>query len=195
MAPLPPSPPKTMTLLFTTMAAWLYLPPLIDYHYHFLLFLYQFHAQKALFQFPKIGNINFLIENDPTPFGTFTKIHLIWWRDPSLTTIITTLRLSVFSALSLFIFLSFYVFAFLSFCLFIFLSFGISVFLYFCLSIFSSFCVFIFLSFHLSVFSSFFLFIFRSFHLSVFSSFGLLIFLSFHFSLFQSSCLPLLSSS
>ena len=65
MAPLPPSPPKTMTLLFTTMAAWLYLPPLIDYHYHFLLFLYQFHAQKAPFKVPKICNIIFWIENDP----------------------------------------------------------------------------------------------------------------------------------
>ena len=30
-----------------------------------LLFLYQFHAQKALFKVPKICNINFWIENDP----------------------------------------------------------------------------------------------------------------------------------
>ena len=50
-----------------------------------LLFLYQFHAQKALFKVPKICNIIFEIENDPpSPFGTFPKIHPIWWRDPSL---------------------------------------------------------------------------------------------------------------
>ena len=29
--------------------------------------LYQFHDQKALFKVPKICNINFWIENDPTP--------------------------------------------------------------------------------------------------------------------------------
>ena len=29
--------------------------------------LYQFHAQKALFEIPKICNINFLIENYPPP--------------------------------------------------------------------------------------------------------------------------------
>ena len=45
-----------------------------------LLFLYQIHAQKALFKVPKICNINFWIENDPpTPlFGPFPKIHPIW---------------------------------------------------------------------------------------------------------------------
>ena len=36
------------------------------------------HAQKALFKFPKICNINFWFENDPPPFGTFQKIHPIW---------------------------------------------------------------------------------------------------------------------
>ena len=40
--------------------------------------LYQFHAQKALFEVPKICNINFWIENDPhPPFGTFLEIHPI----------------------------------------------------------------------------------------------------------------------
>ena len=29
--------------------------------------LYQFHAQKALLEVPKICNINFWIENDPPP--------------------------------------------------------------------------------------------------------------------------------
>ena len=37
--------------------------------------LYQSHAQKALFKASKICNINFWIENDPPPFGTFPKIH------------------------------------------------------------------------------------------------------------------------
>ena len=32
-----------------------------------LLFMLQFHAQKALFKVPKICNINFWIENDPPP--------------------------------------------------------------------------------------------------------------------------------
>ena len=42
-------------------------------------FLYQVHAQKALFKVPKICNINFWIEKDPPPpFGTFPKIHPIW---------------------------------------------------------------------------------------------------------------------
>ena len=38
------------------------------------------HAQKALFKFPKICNINFWFENEPPPppFGTFQKIHPIW---------------------------------------------------------------------------------------------------------------------
>ena len=40
--------------------------------------LYQFHAQKALFKVPKICNINFWLENDPPPHGTFPKIPLIW---------------------------------------------------------------------------------------------------------------------
>ena len=33
--------------------------------------VYQFHDQKALFTVPKICNINFWIENDPSPFGSF----------------------------------------------------------------------------------------------------------------------------
>ena len=42
--------------------------------------LYQFHAQKALLEVPKICNINFWIENDTTlpPLGTSPKIHPIW---------------------------------------------------------------------------------------------------------------------
>ena len=41
--------------------------------------LYQFHDKKALFTVPKICNMNFWIENDPSPpFGTFPKIHPIW---------------------------------------------------------------------------------------------------------------------
>ena len=49
--------------------------------------MYHFNAQKALFKVPKICNINFWIENDPPPppFGTFTKIHPIWFSHPSLT--------------------------------------------------------------------------------------------------------------
>ena len=43
----------------------------------------QFHAQKALFKVPKICIIDFWIENDPPPFGTFPKIHPIWLPDPS----------------------------------------------------------------------------------------------------------------
>ena len=43
-----------------------------------LLFLYQFHAQKALLKVPKTCNLNFWIENDPPPFGAFQKIHPIW---------------------------------------------------------------------------------------------------------------------
>ena len=37
-----------------------------------------------MFKVPEISNINFFIENDPPPFGTFPKIHPIWQRDPSL---------------------------------------------------------------------------------------------------------------
>ena len=37
-----------------------------------IAFLYQFHAQKALFKVPKICNINFWIENDP-PFWNFSE--------------------------------------------------------------------------------------------------------------------------
>ena len=38
-----------------------------------LLFLYQFHAQKALFKVPKICNINFWIENAPPfPLSNFS---------------------------------------------------------------------------------------------------------------------------
>ena len=40
--------------------------------------LYQFHAQKALFQVPKICYIKFWIETDTPPLGTFPKIHPIW---------------------------------------------------------------------------------------------------------------------
>ena len=40
--------------------------------------LYQFHDKKALFKIPKICNIDFWIENDLPPFGTFPKIHSIW---------------------------------------------------------------------------------------------------------------------
>ena len=40
--------------------------------------LYQFHAQKALFEVPKISNINFWIENNRASLGTFLKIHPIW---------------------------------------------------------------------------------------------------------------------
>ena len=46
--------------------------------------LYQFHDQKAWFRAPKICNVNFLIENDPPPFGTFLKIHPTWYRHPFL---------------------------------------------------------------------------------------------------------------
>ena len=35
---------------------------------------YQFYAQKVLFRVPKIYNINFWIENDFPPFGSFPKI-------------------------------------------------------------------------------------------------------------------------
>ena len=35
-------------------------------------------CSKALFKVPKICNINFWIENDPPPFGTFPKNHPIW---------------------------------------------------------------------------------------------------------------------
>ena len=39
--------------------------------------LYRFHAQKYLFEVPKICNIDFFIENDPDPLtpslGTFPK--------------------------------------------------------------------------------------------------------------------------
>ena len=38
-----------------------------------LLFMLQFHAQKALFEVPKICNINFWIENDRPPWN-FSKI-------------------------------------------------------------------------------------------------------------------------
>ena len=98
--------------------------------------LYQFHAQKALFQVPKIGNINFSIENDPTSFGTFPKNS-------------SDLVAGPFPYYHyLFVFLSFQRCVFLSFCLFMFLP--------FCLFVFSSFCLFIFLSFRISVFSHFF---------------------------------------
>jgi len=35
--------------------------------------LYQFDAQKALFKVPKICNINFWIENDPSPLALSQK--------------------------------------------------------------------------------------------------------------------------
>ena len=35
--------------------------------------LYQFHDQKALFEVPKICNINFWIQNDPSPFWHFSE--------------------------------------------------------------------------------------------------------------------------
>ena len=38
----------------------------------------KFPAQKALFKVPKICKMNFWIENDLPPLGTFEKIHLIW---------------------------------------------------------------------------------------------------------------------
>ena len=50
--------------------------------------LYKCHAQKALFKIPKICNINFWVENDPPPFGTFPKIHPIWRSHPSLRSIL-----------------------------------------------------------------------------------------------------------
>ena len=41
--------------------------------------LNQFHVQKALLKVPKICNINFWIENEPTsPLPPFPKIHPIW---------------------------------------------------------------------------------------------------------------------
>ena len=46
--------------------------------------LYQFHAQKALFNVPKICNTNFWIKNDPPPFGTIPKNHPVWFSHPSL---------------------------------------------------------------------------------------------------------------
>ena len=52
---------------------------------------YQFHAQKALFKVPKICNINFWIENDPSPlevfrkfirFDTLTRPLMLSWHQP-----------------------------------------------------------------------------------------------------------------
>ena len=57
-------------------------PPPLIFRKLYCKFLYQFHAQKALFKVPKICKINFWIGNAP-PFGTFPKIHLIWKQDPS----------------------------------------------------------------------------------------------------------------
>ena len=38
-----------------------------------IIILYQFHNQTALFKVPKICNINFWIENEPSPLWNFSK--------------------------------------------------------------------------------------------------------------------------